>query len=596
MIEKTHPTCDHPILTKCCEQPDRNKCNKSCPLKLPCGHPCKNRCNKPCTKKCKAIVDYTKPTACGHKFKVNCYLLEKDLPSHSYELLKFCMEPCNTELPCKHVCLGTCGKCAQGRIHQACQERCETRLICGHECRLLCHETCQPCSQLCSYKCRHNMCKRQCGEPCIKCIRTCLRKCEHTECTARCWEICTVPPCSEPCQKELDCGHPCMGFCGDPCPLLCSICNMQEVLKIFPSFEGKRNVRFVLLRECNHIVESQEMEEWLKQVKEIKYKSCPKCDVPLMSTHRYSDYIKRNLTDVKEIKKQFFGHNKENEARQRELFNRLYNTRSNATTLLTYASNMDNVFGFLRKDLQSTRRERGWQQALNNCAGQMHAAKINILEIMVDMFARAKLKHPRTIKEAVKHIDLLCYLLMLKQGQGISNREMVDFKNELKRLQRIIQFYQIEDFLEYHSRYSELPRIQEIREVLPNLLFGPGNYTDKLDNTLKEKLTKLTGDVPAMEIMDTKEVEIIQIIGMGKTHWYKCLKQHYYGTNNLVQAIQCSKCSPPRTNSTFRIRPNEISSINGINQPVPTNSYVSYLRYINNLKVPISAKFRVRRQ
>lgn len=212
---------------------------------------------------------------------------------------------------------------------------------------------------------------------------------------------------------------------------------------------------------------------------------------------------------------------------------------------------MDNVMGVLRKDLQLTRGRR-WQQPLNNFTGQIHAVKINILQIMVDIFARAKLKDPNITKEAVKHIDLVC-LLILKQGPNISNQEIVDFRNEIKRLQRIMQFYQIEAFLRYHSIYLELPKVKQLRFDLVSLLFEPGTYSDELDAKLNERLTKLKEISSVTEIMDIKDVEMMQIIGMGKSHWKKCPKQHYYGTNNSEQVTQCSKCSPQTNTSMFPI-------------------------------------------
>lgn len=213
-------------------------------------------------------------------------------------------------------------------------EKCETRLICGHECSLLCYEICQPCTKACSYRCKHNACTKQCGEPCARCYEKCSRKCKHIKCKAKCWEMCTVPPCSEPCRKRLECGHSCIGFCGDPCPPLCFKCNKVKILEIFPRFNGTKRFRFVLLSECNHVIESKEMEEWLGQGEEIKYKSCPKCKIPLSVTQRYSDYIKRNISDTIEIKREFFGYSRENEIKQRQLLNRLHQIEVKAVTLI----------------------------------------------------------------------------------------------------------------------------------------------------------------------------------------------------------------------------------------------------------------------
>lgn len=96
----------------------------------------------------------------------------------------------------------------------------------------------------------------------------CPRQCEHVQCEAKCGLKCTVPPCNEPCPKQIKCGHPCVGFCGDECPPLCRICDKEELQTMFLGFEDEEDARYVLLIECNHVIESQGMDIWLSQKKE----------------------------------------------------------------------------------------------------------------------------------------------------------------------------------------------------------------------------------------------------------------------------------------------------------------------------------------
>ncbi|KAF2902959.1 hypothetical protein ILUMI_03228 [Ignelater luminosus] len=398
-VQKLHPQCGHVIPTKCCEQPNRKYCNKRCPLKLPCGHNCKNKCNEPCTVECKELVDHTKDVACRHKFKISCYLLNQDLLSYSYELLKFCTQPCNAKLECEHTCSGTCGTCAQGRIHQSCQERCGVPLICGHACTIPCRETCQPCTQKCSYRCVHSICRKKCGEPCTSCKEHCTRKCKHVKCTAKCGDICTVPPCSEPCQETLKCGHSCIGFCGDPCPPLCRECNKEEVTEVFLGYEDEDDARFVVLDECKHVLESQGLDGWLQQEdKEINYKSCPKCKTPLCSTQRYSDYIKRNIKDVIAIKRKFFGNTKDNEIKRQELIKQLNTVKTKLTPLIIYnIPKLKLLLEDLSNRLQPVFEQK--RQPLDQLLAQTYSAKIQILESIVDILHTAKFKHMNTYRK-----------------------------------------------------------------------------------------------------------------------------------------------------------------------------------------------------
>lgn len=107
-----------------------------------------------------------------------------------------------------------------------------------------------------------------CGQPCTHCTERCPRACAHTRCSAKCGKTCTVDPCTEPCPKMLPCRHPCVGFCGDPCPPLCRVCNREELEEILFGFEQDEDARYVLLVECGHVIESQGMEMWLKQTRE----------------------------------------------------------------------------------------------------------------------------------------------------------------------------------------------------------------------------------------------------------------------------------------------------------------------------------------
>ena len=90
-----------------------------------------------------------------------------------------------------------------------------------------------PCIASCKNYCKHSKCHLNCSDPCIPCQEPCAYKCDHFECTKTCSELCDRPVCNSPCPKQLKCKHACIGFCGEPCPPLCLICNIEEVrLKI----------------------------------------------------------------------------------------------------------------------------------------------------------------------------------------------------------------------------------------------------------------------------------------------------------------------------------------------------------------------------
>lgn len=121
----------------------------------------------------------------------------------------------------------------------------------------------------------------------------------------------------------MPCGHPCVGFCGDDCPRLCRVCNKEELTEIFFGTEEDEEACFVQLRECKHVLESEGMEAWLSQSnennKEINVKTCPKCKTKLMSTQRYSDYIKDAMKDINMVKQRQYGTKEKNDAERTKL-------------------------------------------------------------------------------------------------------------------------------------------------------------------------------------------------------------------------------------------------------------------------------------
>jgi hypothetical protein len=72
-------------------------------------------------------------------------------------------------------------------------------------------------------------------QPCVPCVEPCAWACKHHRCSRKCYEPCNRPPvrmpscpsraesglaaqCQEPCDRKLQCGHACVGLCGERCP------------------------------------------------------------------------------------------------------------------------------------------------------------------------------------------------------------------------------------------------------------------------------------------------------------------------------------------------------------------------------------------
>ena len=170
-----------------------------------------------------------------------------------------CEVKCNQRLPCGHVCELRCHP--SKHEHVKCFKPCARQRNCEHKCPGKCCEECPPClikvakrlpcGHSITAQCSADVSTYKCREPCDRvlpcghlCTKKCSDKCNPKDCTeiirkqvVTCKHFCDVPCgvnvndfiCSHPCNKLLDCGHPCKGTCGEclsntlhkPCQKVC---------------------------------------------------------------------------------------------------------------------------------------------------------------------------------------------------------------------------------------------------------------------------------------------------------------------------------------------------------------------------------------
>ncbi|XP_063220708.1 NFX1-type zinc finger-containing protein 1-like isoform X2 [Bacillus rossius redtenbacheri] len=301
IVTKTVEECGHTVMAACGETATVKMCSGPCAKTLACGHRCTKRCRDNCTAKCVQKVPSPVAAACGHAVSISCHRQGPNVSGADAWLLACCAAPCRVLLGCGHRCAGTCGDCLQGRVHVSCREKCSRTLICGHLCSSPCSRSCPPCDRKCEYRCKHSRCTRRCGELCYPCKEKCDWGCTHSQCSRLCYEPCDRQPCQQPCSKSLECGHPCVGFCGDPCPPLCRVCHQPQLTEIFFGYEDEHDARFVLLEDCRHVIESRGLDEWMRQSDgAIKLKCCPLCSTPVMRTQRFLSAVKQTYEGQEE--------------------------------------------------------------------------------------------------------------------------------------------------------------------------------------------------------------------------------------------------------------------------------------------------------
>ena len=295
--------CGHTVDVPCSVDVTTLRCSVACEKKLSCGHVCSKLCSETCDEKC--LKKVLKPVlnclrAIPHQEKLPCWMAPQSVP---------CSMPCQEELPCKHPCTGKCSDCrsATGKVdHSPCKKPCSRRLLCNHKCpgKHSCSTLCPPCDKPCELGCSHGSCVLPCSFPCAPCAAVSDIVCCHREDSQfqLCGEI--IEPCEERCSKLLACNHPCLGFCGEVCPPICSICMPNA--KEFKAFKNlKKNalagIRFLILR-CTHVFEVGELtrlvEKQMMSSKSILCCPSPGCFRPLCGTVRFHRQLKDSIAEV----------------------------------------------------------------------------------------------------------------------------------------------------------------------------------------------------------------------------------------------------------------------------------------------------------
>ncbi|KAL3275522.1 hypothetical protein HHI36_020281 [Cryptolaemus montrouzieri] len=546
-VVKSIPDCKHKQTILCSSEPDRRNCQGKCPRIMSCGHVCDKRCKEDCNPlDCKKMVEVSIVAKCGHTIKqIPCCMNTLYKTAGKIDKLEeYCLEPCTSLLNCseenKHVCTGSCGECFQGRIHKRCSEKCGQILVCNHECQVFCRETCKPCQRPCSFKCRHSACKKQCGEPCTLCKEPCLRNCQHKKCKNKCGQVCSVTPCDMPCEKTLKkCGHKCVGFCGDPCPPLCRVCDKEELEEFFFGTEDEEDARFVLLKDCGHVLEASGMEMWLKQDEnQIKFKVCPKCKTTINTTERYSDYVKLAIEDVIRLKKRQYGSRNEIATKRQELLGKIMKFQKEiGEGVVTLRIPILNKTLNILKDRLFEMNTKGRIQPISLIGINSIEIKFELIEEFADVLKPVIRNFHEITKysmnETIRKQSKFILKNLLRQLDDITNTEIEDIRREISRLARMVQLGRIILKSNITSQIGD-----QVETVLNQLnLF---KYQDETVKQHLDELKKILGS--SVSITEVERRQIVQAIGLKQGHWFKCPNGHMYAIGECGGAMEVSKC------------------------------------------------------
>lgn len=557
VVEKTISRCGHRQMVPCSTPDSEFVCREPCLKKLNCGHKCKEFCGQECTKQCPELV--TVMLKCGHNQQVKCWISEM-----KQEQLLECQAKCSVTLECGHICSGSCGTCFEGRFHKPCNSPCKRILVCSHQCQQPCTTECPPCQLACQNRCVHSKCTKACGESCSPCAEPCEWRCQHYQCTSLCSEPCNRPRCNVPCAKRLRCGHPCAGFCGEPCPKKCLVCDHEELTQIFFGFEEDPGARFVQLEDCGHVFESQGLDHYMDEDDDvIKLKVCPMCQTPIRRNLRYGTIVKRRLDEIEKVKEKIQGPAREIESSRQ----RLQAALSRDAVL---QRNLPFKYLMLEDKLK---------------ASDLSTKSIGLIENQLNIYQRiADLTNSMSKIDATERKGLR---RRLEEVQGwldkprlsFTGQELSDLQSELQRLTYWVSLLARCE----GARGPIAPALAEEIARVRNILEGTGKFTEKDEAAVKAALKRLCAALPVsgLGVSEAERVQIVAAIGCPRGHWFKCKNGHIYVIGECGGAMERSRC--PECQAVIGGTNHALDSTNSLASEMDGATHAAWSETANNL-------------
>ena len=580
LVDKIIPSCQHTQKLYCHQEPLPLLCQSPCDVVLTCGHKCNKKCGKQCdATHCKEKVEKTLP--CGHTAIVSCNkpldniqcfkLIEKRLLCDHNAMVacfrpvenEMCRKPCSQILGCGHTCVGLCGSCHQGRLHVKCNTKCDRVLVCSHQCKEPCTKNCPPCLKDCRNICPHSRCRHICGEICTPCREPCKWYCRHEKCSKLCYEICDRARCNKPCRRKLKCRHPCIGLCTELCPLLCRVCNKDQVEEIFFGTEDDPDARFVQLLDCKHMFEVNSLDQWMEMgVDEgnIKLKECPKCKTLIRKSFRYGTIIRRVMDDINQVKEVIIGDAWEMEERKDKALNTIEKIDQMVISM-DCVEKRDNINYDFIKDLRlafsmnkykcirsTVHLSQMLKEANNIDAVNAVTNKINLFEKLLHLPKILEKKTLSKIDEAflksLAHVKLFIMEKHLNDEQQFN-----DALNEIRRLHLFLNVMLTKQVLAESKANDEerelmLKTDKIIVEQHHTILLEGKKLDDAVIDVSMKELKDLTERNRINSVLTDKERMMIvsAVKGVKKGAWYKCPNGHVYAIGDCGGATVKSRC------------------------------------------------------
>lgn len=412
----------------------------------------------------------------------------------------------------------------------------------------------------------------------------CEWECKHLKCNKLCGDKCSRKPCNQACPEKLKCGHPCIGFCGDPCPPLCRVCHVDELTEfMLLGYEEERNARFVLLEDCGHTIEVQGLEGWLGQDSaEIGMKTCPKCRKPIYNNRRYQNIILETYEAVKAVKCKYFKTQTKIKKKDIELI------LQDPEIANKYISEVTELYKKLGLGPKSKKHKKTFlndgelrliqfqAQVLKKAAGILKSLPKErdlIARTSPELGKRTKLRDflhsidhrsqenqsTKAPKHLPKHESRLGPMmeaiveLVMQQSSIIAPQMIDEVSCEMQRLMILPAYWTLQEKFTTNSNDS----LMEIKAKLEKLMDPTIKFDSERDIKVQALLKESEKHVGVLGISQSEKIMILQAMGFRQGHWYKCPNGHIYCITECGRAMeegQCPDCGSRIGGGSHRLR------------------------------------------
>ena len=348
-------------------------------------------------------------------------------------------------------------------------------------------------------------------------------------------------------KKLKDCGHLCLGLCGETCPPVCHKCDTvkEKVHKIYSDekcHEESAGHRYIILEDCRHVFSVQSFDRWMErgQHQAVEWKCCPldSCKTPVMSTLRYANTAKQILHDMNKLKTREAYFLNSHIRQQMELKLSHIDTEELKRNGLNITPIKDND-----KDVTVQKRYVFALSAVN----AVHAQKD--VETMISLANVYNISDTENLKLLLSQAkDFISWMRYQQRLSKLTDQMILDMTAESMRLALLKKYYEakhtpgylpiifIGNQLEMENDDEKLFKVLESENLASEL-------SGLEQQSMIEALRSIV-DAPWRRISLTKKEEdkIVSTTGAKPRLWYRCPQGHYYNVSECSGDDQVGKC------------------------------------------------------